>query len=284
MKKLLTIGILFLSAYMVGCGSTQTTEYYNAVQNAAIAQAKIMEARYEALGKIAGNGGEASTAAVMALAMTNQAPIVPQPQKSEALQWAQILAGPVASLGSMWLSNDATKTMARYSRDTQLANISADQANTEQLYGMLGTNSTNMMNLGLGGLGAVTNVSNNAFDAMNTAGAQTVQLGLAGLTSNATEGFSASSADILSAINNISFPTYTDNFTSLENLINSQFTNTNTLIGNGFDTTEQNFFHLTNGINNGGQIWIPGVNCINAESGGIISVGASNVSVPVCPQ
>ena len=282
MKKLLTIGILFLSAYMVGCTSTQTTEYYTAVQNAAIAQAKIMEARYNALGEIAGNGGEASTAAVMALAMTNQAPIVPQAQKSEALQWAQILAGPVASLGSMWLSNDATKTMARYSRDTQLANISADQANTEQLYGMLGTNSTNMTTLGLGGLGAVTNVSNNAFDAMNTAGAQTVQLGLAGLTTNATEG--VASSDILTAINNISFPSYTDNFTSLENLINSQFANTNTLLVNGFDTSEQNFFHLTNGINSGGQIWIPGVNCINAESGGIISVGASNVSVPVCPQ
>ena len=282
MKKLLTIGILFLSAYMVGCTSTQTTEYYTAVQNAAIAQAKIMEARYEALGQIAGNGGEASTAAVMALAMTNQAPIVPQAQKSEALQWAQILAGPVASLGSMWLSNDATKTMARYSRDAQLANISADQANTEQLYGMLGTTSTNMTNLGLGGLGAVTNVSNNAFDAMNTAGAQTVQLGLAGLTTNATEG--VASSDILTAINNISFPTYTDNFTSLENLINSQFTNTNTLIGDGFDTTETNFFHLTNGINTGGQIWIPGVNCINATSGGIISVGATNVSVPICPN
>jgi len=282
MKKLLTIGILFLSAYMVGCTSTQTTEYYTAVQNAAIAQAKIMEARYNALGQIAGNGGEASTAAVMALAMTNQAPIVPQAQKSEALQWAQILAGPVASLGSMWLSNDATKTMARYSRDAQLANISADQANTEQLYGMLGTNSTNMTTLGLGGLGAVTNVSNNAFDAMNTAGAQTVQLGLAGLTTNATEG--VASSDILTAINNISFPSYTDNFTSLENLINNQFTNTNTLIGDGFDTTETNFFHLTNGINSGGQIWIPGVNCINATSGGIISVGATNVSVPICPN
>jgi hypothetical protein len=252
------------------------------VQNAAIAQAKIMEARYNALGQIAGNGGEASTAAVMALAMTNQAPIVPQAQKSEALQWAQILAGPVASLGSMWLSNDATKTMARYSRDAQLANISADQANTEQLYGMLGTNSTNMTTLGLGGLGAVTNVSNNAFDAMNTAGAQTVQLGLAGLTTNATEG--VASSDILTAINNISFPSYTDNFTSLENLINNQFTNTNTLIGDGFDTTETNFFHLTNGINSGGQIWIPGVNCINATSGGIISVGATNVSVPICPN
>jgi hypothetical protein len=282
MKKLLTIGILFLSAYMVGCTSTQTTEYYTAVQNAAIAQAKIMEARYNALGQIAGNGGEASTAAVMALAMTNQAPIVPQAQKSEALQWAQILAGPVASLGSMWLSNDATKTMARYSRDAQLANISADQANTEQLYGMLGNNSTNMTTLGLGGLGAVTNVSNNAFDAMNTAGAQTVQLGLAGLTTNATEG--VASSDILTAINNISFPSYTDNFTSLENLITNQFTNTNTLIDNGFDTTETNFFHLTNGINSGGQIWIPGINCINAASGGMITVGGINSTVPVCPN
>ena len=280
MKKLLTIGILFLSAFMVGCANTQTTEYYNAVQNAAIAQANIMTARYEALGKIAGNGGEASTAAVMALAMTNQAPIIPQAQKSEALQWAQILAGPVASLGSMWLSNDATKTMARYSRDTQLENIRADQANTEQLYGMLGTNSTNMTNLGLGGLGAVTNVSNNAFDAMNTAGAQTVQLGLAGLTSNATEGFSASSADILTAINNISFPTYTDNFTSLENLITNQFTNTNTLIGDGFDTTDKNFLYLTNGINSGNEIWIPGVNCVNQDHPSIIGFG----TVVTCPQ
>ena len=278
MKKLLTIGILFLSAYMVGCANTQTTEYYNAVQNAAIAQAKIMEARYEALGKIAGNGGEASTAAVMALAMTNQAPIVPQAQKSEALQWAQILAGPVASLGSMWLSNDATKTMARYSRDAQLANISADQANTEQLYGMLGTNSTNMTTLGLGGLGAVTNVSNNAFDAMNTAGAQTVQLGLAGLTTNATEG--VASSDILTAINNISFPSYTDNFTSLENLINSQFTATNNIINDGFDTSQQNFLYLTNGINSGNQIWIPGVNCVNAANPSIIGFG----TVVTCPK
>ena len=278
MKKLLTIGILFLSAYMVGCASTQTTEYYNAVQNAAIAQANIMTARYEALGKIAGNGGEASTAAVMALAMTNQAPIIPQAQKSEALQWAQILAGPVASLGSMWLSNDATKTMARYSRDTQLENIRADQANTEQLYGMLGTTSTNMTNLGLGGLGAVTNVSNNAFDAMNTAGAQTVQLGLAGLTTNATEG--VGSSDILTAINNISFPTYTDNFTSLENLITNQFTNTNTLIGDGFDTTDKNFLYLTNGINSGNEIWIPGVNCVNQDHPSIIGFG----TVVTCPQ
>ena len=155
MKKLLTIGILFLSAFMVGCASTQSTEYYTAVQNAAIAQSKMMEARYDALGKIAGNGGEASTAAVMALAMTSQTPIVPQPQKSEALQWAQILAGPIAGLGSMGLSNDATKTMARYNKDTQISRINADQQNTTELYGLMGNNSDNMMNLGLGGFNAL---------------------------------------------------------------------------------------------------------------------------------
>ena len=155
MKKLLTIGILFLSAYMVGCASTQSTEYYTAVQNAAIAQSNMMKARYDALGKIAGNGGEASTAAVMALAMTSQTPIVPQPQKSEALQWAQILAGPIAGLGSMWLSNDATKTMARYNKDTQISRINADQQNTTELYGLMGNNSDNMMDLGLGGFNAL---------------------------------------------------------------------------------------------------------------------------------
>ena len=155
MKKLLTIGILFLSAYMVGCASTQSTEYYTAVQNAAIAQSNMMKARYDALGKIAGNGGEASTAAVMALAMTSQTPIVPQPQKSEALQWAQILAGPIAGLGSMWLSNDATKTMARYNKDTQISRINADQHNTTELYGLMGNNSDNMMDLGLGGFNAL---------------------------------------------------------------------------------------------------------------------------------
>tara|TARA_R100001443_G_scaffold112632_1_gene126288 strand:+ start:227 stop:907 length:681 start_codon:yes stop_codon:yes gene_type:complete len=226
MKKLLTIGILFLSAYMVGCASTQSTEYYTAVQNAAIAQSKMMEARYEALGKIAGNGGEASTAAVMALAMTNQTPIVPQPQKSEALQWAQVLAGPVAGLGSMWLSNDATKTMARYNKDTQISRINADQQNTTELYGLMGGNSDNMMNLGLGGYDALTT----SMEYMNPA------------------------------------TDYSDNFSNIDNYLVRIINNLNT------SSDDDN------------QIWIPGVNCVNAESGGIITVGGINSTVEVCPN
>tara|TARA_B100000965_G_scaffold346942_1_gene318746 strand:+ start:101 stop:736 length:636 start_codon:yes stop_codon:yes gene_type:complete len=211
---------------MVGCASTQSTEYYTAVQNAAIAQSKMMEARYEALGKIAGNGGEASTAAVMALAMTNQTPIVPQPQKSEALQWAQVLAGPVAGLGSMWLSNDATKTMARYNKDTQISRINADQQNTTELYGLMGGNSDNMMNLGLGGYDALTT----SMEYMNPA------------------------AD------------YSDNFSNIDNYLVRIINNLNT------SSDDDN------------QIWIPGVNCVNAESGGIITVGGINSTVEVCPN
>jgi hypothetical protein len=223
MKKLLTLGLLVLS--LGACTSTQTTEYYTAVQNAAIAQSKMMQARYDALGKIAGNGGEASTAAVMALAMTSQNSIVPQPQKSEALQWAQVLSGPIAGLGSMWLSNDATKTMARYNKDTQISRIQADQQNTTELYGLMGNNSDNMMNLGLGGFNAL----NTSMEYMN--------------------------------------PTdYSDNFSNIDNYLLQIINNLNT------SSDDDN------------QIWIPGVNCINAESGGIITVGGMNSTVEVCPQ
>ena len=226
MKKLLTLGLLVLS--LGACTSTQTTEYYTAVQNAAIAQSKMMQARYDALGKIAGNGGEASTAAVMALAMTSQNSIVPQPQKSEALQWAQVLSGPIAGLGSMWLSNDATKTMARYNKDTQISRIQADQQNTTELYGLMGNNSDNMMNLGLGG-----------FNALNTS---------------------------MEYMNPTDYPDYSTNFSNIDNYLLQIINNLNT------SSDDDN------------QIWIPGVNCIGPGSGGIITVGSSSSTVPVCPQ
>ena len=146
------MGLIALS--LGACAST-STEYYNAVERAALAQAKVQEARYNALSKIAGQGDGAATAAVMALAMTNQTPIVPKAQQSAALQWASVLSGPVSSLGAMWLSNDATKSMARFNRDTQIANIRADQTNTTQLYGLLGSNSDNLTSVGLGGFSAL---------------------------------------------------------------------------------------------------------------------------------
>jgi len=225
MKKLLATGLIALS--LGACASTSTTEYYEAMERAALAQAKVQEARYNALSRIAGEGNEAATAAVMALAMTNQTPIVPQAQKSTALQWAQVLSGPVSSLGAMWLSNDATKSMAKYNSQTQIAGIQADQTNTTELYGLLGSNSDNLTSVGLGG-----------FNALNT------------------------SMEYI----NPATPDYSSNFSNIDDYLLKIINNLNT----------------TNADDN--QIWVPGVNCVNAESGGIIGVGATGVTIPVCPQ
>ena len=221
------MGLIALS--LGACAST-STEYYNAVERAALAQAKVQEARYNALSKIAGQGDGAATAAVMALAMTNQTPIVPKAQQSAALQWASVLSGPVSSLGAMWLSNDATKSMARFNRDTQIANIKADQTNTTQLYGLLGSNSDNLTSVGLGGFSAL----NTSMEYMDN-------------------------TDIV-------IPDYSTNFSDIDDYLLKIINNLNT----------------TNGEDN--QIWVPGVNCVNAESGGIIGVGAKGVTIPVCPQ
>jgi hypothetical protein len=55
-----------------------------------------------------------------------------------------------------------------------------------------------------------------------------------------------------------------------------------------FSTVDNYLLQIINNLNSSSgddnQIWIPGVNCINAESGGMITVGGMNSTVPVCPQ
>lgn len=218
----MAVGLIALS--LGACAGTSTTEYYAAMERATLAQAKVQEARYNALSRIAGQGNEAATAAVMALAMTNQTPIIPQAQKSAALQWAQVLSGPVSSLGAMWLSNDATKSMAKYNSQTQIASIQADQTNTTELYGLLGSNSNNLTSVGLGG-----------FNALNT------------------------SMEYISP----DMPDYSTDFSNIDNYLLKIINNLNTT------NTQDN------------QIWVPGVNCVNAANPGIIGVGGT---VTVCPQ
>ena len=225
MKKLLAMGLIALS--LGACASTSTTEYYEAMERAALAQAKVQEARYNALSRIAGEGNEAATAAVMALAMTNQTPIVPQAQQSAALKWASVLSGPVSSLGAMWLSNDSTKAMARYNRDTSLAKITAEQANTSELYTLMGSNSSNMMNLGLANSNNMMNLGLGSMEYINPA------------------------------------TDYSSNFSNIDNYLLKIINNLNT----------------TSGTDN--QIWVPGVNCVNAANPSIIGVGGT---VEVCPQ
>lgn len=169
---------------LVGC-STSTSQYYEAVQRTAEANSLAHQAKFDALSKIAASGdGQAASAAVMALALTNTQSIQPIPQQSEALQWASILATPVTSLGMMWMQADSAKTMARYNSQVDLARISADAATQEALYG-------SFVDTASAGYDAMGNIDYTPFiDGM-------VDLGTAGINSAVTlgtAGFDANTA------------------------------------------------------------------------------------------
>jgi hypothetical protein len=156
---------------LTSCASSNSL-YYEAVQKTAEANAKAVQAKFNALSQIASSGdGQAASAAVMALALTQTSSVQPIPQKSEAIQWASILASPVTSLGMMWMQADSAKTMARYNAQVDLASVQADAQTQQALYGSF----TNISNAGLA---AVGNVDYTPFiDGM-------VNLGTAGLDSS----------------------------------------------------------------------------------------------------
>lgn len=182
MKPLFIAVLLFVT----GCASTNEL-YYEAVQKTAEANAKAVQAKFDALSKIAASGdGQAASAAVMALALTTTPNAQPIPQKSEAIQWASILASPVTSLGMMWMQADSAKTMARYNSQVDIAQVAADAQTQQTLYG-------SFSDISQAGFTAMGNVDYTPFvDGMVTLGTAgidgAVTLGTAGFDSNVTLG------------------------------------------------------------------------------------------------
>ena len=195
---------LFASLFLVlvGCSSS-TSQYYEAVEKAAQANAAASQAKFEALSKIASAGdGQAASAAVMALALTQTPSVTPVPQQSQAIQWASILASPVSSLGMMWMQADSAKTMAKYNAQVDLAQVAADAQTQQALYGSFSDISQSgfsaignvdytpfingMVTLGTSGMTGLVDVSNaglNSVVATSNAGMDgIVNMGNAGIT------------------------------------------------------------------------------------------------------
>jgi hypothetical protein len=172
MKLITTILAVLL---ITGCASS-STQYYEAVQKAAEANSRAAQAKFDALSAIAAAGdGQAASAAVMALALTQTPTANPIPQQSEAIQWASILASPVTSLGMMWMQADSAKTMARYNAQVDLASVAADAQTQQALYG-------SFSDISSAGFTAVGNVDYTPFiDGM-------VDLGTAGVNGAVTLG------------------------------------------------------------------------------------------------
>ena len=183
MKAILSI---LCAVLVAGCASSNT-QYYEAVQKAAEANSAAAQSKFEALSKIAASGdGQAASAAVMALALTQTSTIQPIPQQSEAIQWASVLASPVTSLGMMWMQADSAKTMARYNSKAELARVAAESKDNQALYDAF-------VNTASAGYSALGNVDYTPFvDGMVTLGTAgidgAVDLGTAGFESNVTLG------------------------------------------------------------------------------------------------
>lgn len=224
MKFITTILAVLL---ITGCASS-STQYYEAVQKAAEANSRAAQAKFDALSAIAAAGdGQAASAAVMALALTQTPTANPIPQQSEAIQWASILASPVTSLGMMWMQADSAKTMARMNARVDLAQVKADAETQQALYG-------SFSDISSAGFTAVGNVDYTPWiDGMVDLGTT----GMDNLVDLGTAGFDANTDIAVAGITQVGL-TAEDGLNVAANISNNAMTNLVTLGTNGLDTAE----------------------------------------------
>jgi len=183
MSTLVKVVISLVTVLMVGC-TTTSTEYYEAMRQAAEAQAYVQEQKFKALSQLAQSSDSgAASAAVMAIALTQEQPIVPQFIESDALKWAKVMVPSMTTLGGLWFQTDLAKTQSNNSKDIQLASFESQkeiQLGTQATYvglaeqwaGAGQANSQYLLDMGLAG-----------FDALNIAGGQTQDVAIAGFES-----------------------------------------------------------------------------------------------------
>ena len=302
MKKTITLALLTALLVITGCASTNEL-YYESVQKTAEANAKAVQAKFDALSKIASSGdGQAASAAVMALALTSTPNAQPIPQKSEAIQWASILASPVTSLGMMWMQADSAKTMARYNAQVDLASVAADAQTQQALYGSFSDISSagftavgnvdytpfidGMVNLGTTGMDNLTTLGTAGFDAntnIATAGFDAnTDIAIAGITQ-----VGATAEDGLNATANVGLA----GMTNLTTLGTNGMTNLVTLGTNGLNTAQTLGVQGMLGMHETTKSWVDYAASINADfkdmlaneqSGCVVTTNASNQIVVTC--
>lgn len=103
---------------VAGCAGNAQQDYYLAMSQAAQANAETQQMRFAALTAMAQNGDAASkTAAVMAIALTDNEVVAPRYIESDALKWASVLA-PVASTLTLGI---VAADVAKHSSDNNSA-------------------------------------------------------------------------------------------------------------------------------------------------------------------
>jgi len=178
MKNLL---VALIAISLVGCASAGA-DYYQAMERAANANAASSAAKYEALAKMANsNDPGAATAAVMAIALSQEPTIVPQYVESNALKWAQVLTPTVATVGLGLIQAGVSKNASDNAMQVQMASFSSNEAIQLGQQGMVTNLGGQWSDAASAGGAAVVELGLAGFSALNTAGDQTVTMGVAGL-------------------------------------------------------------------------------------------------------
>ena len=152
---------------VAGCAGNAQQDYYLAMSQAAQANAATQQMRFAALTAMAQNGDAASkTAAVMAIALTDNDVVAPRYIESDALKWASVLA-PVASTLTLGLVQaDVSKNSSNNSKDIALNaqnNNTIAELGSQQLVGGI-VNSGNVSRAA--GYVALTDVAITSIDTM----------------------------------------------------------------------------------------------------------------------
>lgn len=163
---------------LTGC-SSGASQYYQAVENTAKANADAHAAKMNALAIMAQSGDpSAQGAAVMAIALSPTPVMSPQYVESAGLSWARTLATPAAAVAGLWLQTDLAKTQSNNNLAAQLGQISSQEsiqmnAATMQSNTILGITQSSGSGISQS-LDVLGNIAVTGFDALNTAGSQTV--------------------------------------------------------------------------------------------------------------
>ena len=198
MNRFITVTALsFMAVFNVGCASASGSDYYEAIRKTAEAQALASEAKYRALAQVAASGdGQAASAAVMAIAMSQDKTVTPQYVESTALKWAQVLTPTVGTLGLGLIQAGVSKNASDNASKVQMASMASNEAiqlgQQDMVGGLVGDLSTGWSTTAAAGGAATAEIAIAGFNALNTAGGQTADVAISGMTTIgdvATAGF-----------------------------------------------------------------------------------------------
>ena len=176
------IFIVIFVLMLAGCASG-STEYYQAVERTAQANAQAHAAKMNALAVMAQSSDpSAQGAAVMAMALSAAPSAQPQYIESSALKWASILVPSIASVGGLAIQADVAKNASNNSRQIQLATQATNQAiqvsNQQMVTGLVTSNTLAAQ----GTTDALVTLGVAGINAVNVAGTQTVSIAETGFS------------------------------------------------------------------------------------------------------